>query len=504
MTRRTLWIRADATSWAGIGHAVRCIALGQAWKRRGGEVVFCTWCESQSLLEKITEEGFTLLRLKGSPPVASTLEEPLKALWRSGDHDSAWVVLDGYHFGLEYQRAVRKCAKRVLVVDDYNPLPRYQSDILLNQNIEAEHFRYRANKGCKLLLGPSYALLREEFLHAKKPKPILPVAEKVLVTMGGSDPERVTLKIIEGLSRLEQLRREIKIVVGPANPYGSEVKNTAAKSNLRYEILEASKEMPLLMAWADLAVTAGGGTCMELAFMGVPCLITALAENQKKVMSGFANKGAAAALGWHADLDAMAIASEIDALARDRSRRESFSKLGQALVDGLGARRVTEVMDPTDMALRQVREQDCELLWQWANEPRTRAVSFSSNPIPWEDHQRWFAHKLHSDQCLFYMATNQYGVPLGQARFDLEPSCPVISVSLDLDFRSLGLGSELIRRASERAMTERNLERIDALIKSDHLTSLRAFGKAGYKSVGKEMHQGCAAVRMRCPAEDRE
>jgi len=280
------------------------------------------------------------------------------------------------------------------------------------------------------------------------------------------------------------------------------VKSTASKSGLRCEILEASKEMPMLMAWADLAITAGGSTCMELAFMGVPFLVIALAENQKQVMGGFANKGAAVALGWHADLEPIAMAAEIDALARDRSRRESFSRLGQALVDGLGARRVSEVMDPTDIALRHVREQDCEIIWQWANEPHTRSVSFFSNPIPWEDHRRWFTEKLHSQHCVFYMATNQYGVPLGQARINLGQSCPVISVSLDHDFQSLGLGSKLIRVASEQAMKERNLGRIDALIKNDNSASLRAFSKAGYKNVGKEMHQGCAAVRMRYGGRD--
>jgi len=31
--------------------------------------------------------------------------------------------------------------------------------------------------------------------------------------------------------------------------------------------------MPELMAWADFAVSAGGSTCWELAFMGLPALV---------------------------------------------------------------------------------------------------------------------------------------------------------------------------------------------------------------------------------------
>jgi UDP-2,4-diacetamido-2,4,6-trideoxy-beta-L-altropyranose hydrolase len=173
-------------------------------------------------------------------------------------------------------------------------------------------------------------------------------------------------------------------------------------------------------------------------------------------------------------------------------------------VDGLGATRVAEAMDPTDITLRHVQEQDCELVWRWANEPRARAVSFSSNPIPWEDHRQWFAEKLHSKNGVFYMATNQHGTPVGQVRVDPGESGSLISVSLDRDFRSLGLGSRVIRAASERAIRERHLERIDALIKAENSASVMAFSKAGYKSVGKETHQGCAAVRMRYGGEARE
>lgn len=504
MISRTLWIRADATSRMGIGHTMRCMALAEAWKRRGGEVCFATRCENPMILERISDEGFAVLLLEDSRHQENGLEQALSASWGSGDQDPAWVVLDGYQFGPDYQRAVREAAKRLLVVDDYNHLPRYEADILLNQNIEAEHLRYQAAKECAFLLGPPYALVRREFVRRKEAKEIPFLAKRVLVTVGGSDPDRVTLKILEGLSRLEQPEMEVKIVVGPANPCGAEVKRAAAKSKLRGETLETGKDMPELMAWADLAVTAGGSTCMELAFMGVPSLVIALAENQKQVMQGFANRGAAVALGWHVDLDPTAMAAEIDALARDRSRRESFSRLGQALVDGLGATRVAEAMDPTDITLRHVQEQDCELVWRWANEPRARAVSFSSNPIPWEDHRQWFAEKLHSKNGVFYMATNQHGTPVGQVRVDPGESGSLISVSLDRDFRSLGLGSRVIRAASERAIRERHLERIDALIKAENSASVMAFSKAGYKSVGKETHQGCAAVRMRYGGEARE
>ena len=41
--------------------------------------------------------------------------------------------------------------------------------------------------------------------------------------------------------------------------------------------------MPELMARADVAVSAGGSTCWEVAFMGLPFLIVVLAENQEHI-----------------------------------------------------------------------------------------------------------------------------------------------------------------------------------------------------------------------------
>ncbi|HAA05235.1 MAG TPA: hypothetical protein DCE18_17975, partial [Syntrophobacteraceae bacterium] len=139
-----LWIRADATSRMGIGHTMRCMALAQVWKRRGGGVCFATRCENPMILERISDEGFAVLLLEDSRHQENGLEQALSASWGSGDQDPAWVVLDGYQFGPDYQRAVRAAAKRLMVLDDYNHLPRYEADILLNQNLEAEHLRYQA------------------------------------------------------------------------------------------------------------------------------------------------------------------------------------------------------------------------------------------------------------------------------------------------------------------------------------------------------------------------
>jgi spore coat polysaccharide biosynthesis predicted glycosyltransferase SpsG len=55
---KVLTIRADADFVMGTGHLMRCLALGQAWKDAGGEVVFVTGCQSGELLRRLRDEGF--------------------------------------------------------------------------------------------------------------------------------------------------------------------------------------------------------------------------------------------------------------------------------------------------------------------------------------------------------------------------------------------------------------------------------------------------------------
>lgn len=500
MTRK-LWIRVDASQDVGIGHLMRCLALAQAWRRRGGEACFLGRCEAK-VSKRIAEEGFTICPPEGACR-QGRVEEPWHSWWKSTRDHSEWVVLDGYGFGTEYQSEVKGLGKRVLVIDDYNHLARYEADILLNQNIGASHYRYQTTPGCTLLTGTRYALLRNEFLQSRITHPETPeVARRILVLCGGADPTGVTFKILEGLSALKSKDLESRIVVGPANPHALEVKKAASGTGLNIEVVESTDHMDLHMAWADLAITAGGSTCLELAFMGVPFLVLSLAENQREVMSGFDREGIALGLGSDTDLETGILASKLERLRHDRSRRAAFSRKGQEAVDGLGVQRVLEAMDPTLLTIRRAREGDCETVWTWANDPYARAVSFSSERIPLEQHRGWFSSRIHEEGTAFYMASNQWGIPLGQARVESRNGAGVISVNLDPCFKGIGLGSRLIRMASEEAMKEEGFPWIDALIKTQNVTSIHAFEKAGYKQTGDQTHMGVDIVRMRFGERD--
>jgi spore coat polysaccharide biosynthesis predicted glycosyltransferase SpsG len=98
--------------------------------------------------------------------------------------------------------------------------------------------------------------------------------------------------------------------------------------------------MPELMAWADLAISAGGSTCWELAFMGLPFLVTILAKNQKAVAEGLEEVGAAVNLGWYDSITPTRLAQRLSSLAEAADVRAELSRRGRTLVDGKGKERV--------------------------------------------------------------------------------------------------------------------------------------------------------------------
>jgi UDP-2,4-diacetamido-2,4,6-trideoxy-beta-L-altropyranose hydrolase len=497
---QNLFIRADSNPQIGTGHVMRCIALAQAWQDRGGGVTFLSHCENNEIKQRIQDEGFDFIPVEKPHPNPSDLTFVLNTLSSISYEPSAsnlWLALDGYHFTPEYQKAIRDAGVGLLVIDDINHLPQYYADILLNQNIHAPNLRYHCDADTTILLGTSYVLLRREFLKYQDWKRKIPEkAKKILVTLGGSDQNNITFKVIEALKLINDPDLEVKVVVGPSNPHMASLKEAFHLSPFTFHLLSSSKNMAELMAWADISVSAGGSTCWEMAFLGLPNMITILSENQEAISEGLSEKGIAVNLGEYEYLTSDKITETFNELLSARKVRSRMSRLGKNLVDGLGEKRVVKSMIIGHLTLRTVQEKDCELIWKWANDPDVRAGSFFSEFIPWDDHVRWFNSKLNDLNCFFYIAMNERRVPIGQVRFDNNGKETLISVSLDKKFRGRGYGSRIIELASQEFFMVSNDKVVHAYIKQGNNTSNKAFLLAGFKRVGKTNICGQSAIHL--------
>ena len=471
---------------------MRCIALAQTWQDRGGDVTFLSYCDSETLHQRIIDEGFEFIAIEKPYPDPDDLSSTLKVLSATSHELSAtspWLVIDGYHFTPNYQKAIRENGYRLLVIDDMAHLDHYYADILLNQNIHASSLRYSCGRYTVKLLGCEYVLLRREFLKYKDWEQEIPdKANKILVTIGGADPKNVTLKVLSGLNQLNVKDLEVKIVVGPSNPNIMNLQKELSQSPFSFEFLASVKNMPHLMTWADLSISAAGSTCWELAFMGLPSLIITVADNQIGIAEALQQAGAAIHLGWHDEITPNSITETLQKMLYNNERMEDISESGQRLIDGKGGKRILRSMLVSEMQIQLVKEEDCELLWKWANDPQTRSASFHSNPITWEQHCQWFTDKINSSDCIIYLVSINQNNPFGQVRFDIKKNTAVISLSIAKKFRGIGLSSEMIKQACVQFFRESKIQTVQALIKEKNMISICAFKKAGFVKIKQFEH----------------
>jgi len=336
-----LIIRADANTQIGIGHLMRCLALAQAWKEMGGEVDFVTTCCHGQLLRRLRKERFSLHPLTRSYPDAQDWHVTQHLLSNS---PTAWLVLDGYHFDSTYQRMVKEAGYSLMVIDDMAVLSHYHADIVLNQNPHARKESYGNREPfTHLMLGAQYVLLRREFLKWQGWKrEISETAHRILVSLGGGDPDNVTLRVIYALERIRVRDIEVTVVLGSTNPHLENIQTKVSRLPFVLRLLHSVDDMAQWMAWADVAISAGGTTCWELAFMGVPSVALVLAENQVKVAESLDKAGVAVNLGWFDQIPECEITEIFTSLINDKERRRRMSLSGQQLIDGFGTSRVVE------------------------------------------------------------------------------------------------------------------------------------------------------------------
>jgi len=334
-----LLVRADGNTAIGTGHVMRCLALAQAWQDAGGAVTFAMREPSANLRQRLDDEKIEIEEIAGAEDAAATAALAKQC-------GARWVVVDGYGFGAVYQRSVQAAGLQVLFVDDYGHGGEYSAELVLNQNISAEEKWYaRRSDRTRLLLGTDYSLLRREFRRRGTLRQMFPaVARNVLITLGGADAENVSARALAALAHLGLAEVEVKVAVGPSNPHAGELRESAGHLGFRVELVNASAQMPELMEWADVAVSATGGTTWELLFMQVPFVGISVADNQRPTARRLGEMGLALTLDWSPEIKSEEIAGALKSLIPDPQKRSVMARRGRELVDGKGVERVLAAM----------------------------------------------------------------------------------------------------------------------------------------------------------------
>jgi UDP-2,4-diacetamido-2,4,6-trideoxy-beta-L-altropyranose hydrolase len=470
---------------------MRCLALAQAWQDAGGHAIFAMAEATPAVKERLRNDGFELARAAVRVGSASDAEETAQLAHR---HGALWVVVDGYEFGAEYQASLKSRGLKVLFIDDNGHAGHYSADLVLNQNVHAREACYPSrDASTRLLLGPRFAMLRREFTSWRGWNREIPaVASRLLVTMGGSDPDNVTEHAVHAI--LAEPGLDATVVVGGSNPHLPKLRGLVAGAHRNVQLVENVTNMPELMANSDIAISGAGTTSLEMCFLGLPALLIVLADNQRPAAEELNRRGAAINLGEGAEIRSSTLLPCLTRLVSSQGTRKAMSERSRELVDGHGAERVVRALRTSALQIRRATTTDCTLLWELANDPTVRASSFSPASIPWENHVAWFESKMQTATCHILIGEAQ-GAVAGQVRIDERPDGQgEIDVSVAREFRGAGVGSRLTELVVREIFASTRVSRIHAYILPQNTASQRVFENAGFQRAGEEQVRGHRAL----------
>lgn len=337
--------RLDASFDIGTGHLMRCLTLATQLRALGVKVAFIVReakGDRSDYIEQVS--GFPLYRIPKNLPKdwQADAQWVMKQLETTVD----WLVVDHYGLDREWETTLRNRARRIMVIDDLANR-HHDCDLLLDQNFY-ENFERRYENlipdSSNTFLGPRYALLRPEFeTWRRRLEPRDGLVKKILISYGGSDPTGETLKALNALKPLVHTGLEVSVVIGGANPRNQDIKAMAAGMQNTTVYLHVDN-MAELMARADLALGACGSTTWERCSLGLPSMITTVADNQLEAARYLEKHHYHYYLGHFDSVTPEAISTKLSEIPESQDAYLEQSQKCYALVDGIGTQRVSEAL----------------------------------------------------------------------------------------------------------------------------------------------------------------
>lgn len=314
---------------------MRCLAVVQRWIEAGGAARLACTVVPHSLSDRYAAAGARVDR---------------RADWPATDvsNGSDVVIVDTPYVETRTLSEIAAHATFLVTLDDTGNRSHYPGDLLLNQNSHATAELYAGKTTAQVCLGTAWCLLRSEFRPWVRKEKLIPQRiGNLLVMMGGADPHGHSAMLmtaaVDAAGALTSTP-EVTLVAGAANANLDTLRRQAAAALTPASVRHDVRDMPALLANADLVVSAAGSTTWELAALGTPMILGAQNDTETGPAEATARHGAAIYLGGLEGLDKATLAAAIVALANDTDRRQRISDAGRSLVDGLGVDRLVALI----------------------------------------------------------------------------------------------------------------------------------------------------------------
>lgn len=462
LSKRKIYFRADAGPEIGYGHYIRSLALADMLQQDFDCTMF-----TQMPTDYQLREAEPICSVVALPNDDSKFDIFINQL--NGDEI---VVLDNYFFTTDYQRAIKSKGCKLVCIDDMHD-KKYVADIVINHAPGLTRDDFEVESYSQLCLGLDWSLLRKPFLKFQRKEH----RKGCLVCMGGADFCGLTEIIVDAV--LDATYDDLHVIVGDINPNAPHIHTKYANNNRihLYSSLSAY-QMAELMQIAKYGIVPSSGLLWESQACQLPVLYGYYVDNQQDICERNATIGVSKCIGDIRLLDSEQWKSLI---LQFSSSLETLSSTGnvrdiQSNYRNLFAQPVT---------IRQADKGDCDIYYEWANDPNVRAMAYSKDAIKYDNHVRWFAKKIKSRDTFMYICYANRE-PIGQVRYDIEDGDALIDISVDSKHRGKVLGKAILSATLMEFQRQQPQMRIVAEVLPNNIPSQKMFEACGFKQIEED------------------
>ncbi|MFV0420833.1 hypothetical protein [Oleidesulfovibrio sp.] len=250
---------------------------------------------------------------------------------------------EGFPVSLAAQRVAN--GKLTVILDDAGPLRRYAHAAYYPPAPVLDTLDW-TDCPATVHSGFEWVALGETF--SPRPRIVTSGPVRILLTMGGSDPQGFTLRALQWLKseHLRNLDWRASVIAGPyfALSMQKEIVEFLKTADMPIEVITSPPDMGAIMASCDFAVASFGVSAYELACCGVPAAYICLTRQHSAMADVFEHNGIAINLGVHHEICDEAAVSSVAALLHKPEQLENMGQTAAQLVDGLGAQRIAADM----------------------------------------------------------------------------------------------------------------------------------------------------------------
>lgn len=252
-----LWgFRVDTNNNSGLGHVSRMLSIAEVFKEKE-EIVFIVNNINDRHCSHIKNLNYRFLE---SRSLSSVLDV---------------CLLDGYFFKSKEIEFLRNKSKKIIQIDDFDNNFKYTDQTINFLSKDAEN------------VVVSNKFFEKDFFKIKKN------VSNILITFGMADNTNATLLTLDAIKIIETyIKANIYISLPTKNKYHKKIRNSIFNLRNVKEVKEYKQDQfRNLLRNIDFSIGSGGVTLNEVLSMGIPTIVLATAENQKKKIYNLFEKG---------------------------------------------------------------------------------------------------------------------------------------------------------------------------------------------------------------------